>query len=162
MGVLPGVKADSGRRYGRGFSRLATCGGMPEVQFTLSESIQKKARFVETVVESLDVPNVHVTHNRAEEVATTRHIDTITARAVAPMSRILDLFRKPLKRGVRLILYKGPDVEAELAEAEKYHMHAQVLCRYDLPEGLGSRSLLEIRANSAGRGMPRTLAQASR
>ena len=146
---------------GAGFPGVPLSLALPHVHFTLSESTQKKARFVETVVDSLELPNVRVTHDRAEDIAVTQQIDVITARAVAPMSRILDLFRKPLKRGVRLILYKGPDVEAELSEAEKNRVHACVLCRYELPEGLGGRSLLEIRASSSASVAPRQRAQAS-
>jgi 16S rRNA (guanine527-N7)-methyltransferase len=146
---------------GPGFPGLPLAVILPEVQFTLSESTQKKARFVESVVESLELTNVHVTHERAEDVASSRQIDTITARAVAPMSRILDLFRKPLKRGVRLILYKGPDVDTEIAEAEKYPVSASVLCRYELPENLGKRSLLEIKARHSEHAKPRMQGRAS-
>lgn len=147
---------------GAGFPGVPLSVVMPDVQFTLSESIQKKARFVESVVESLDLPNVRVTHDRAEDVATNHQIDVITARAIAPMHRIVDLFRKSLKRGVRLILYKGPDVEAELAEADKCNVSARLLHRYELPEGLGTRSLLEIKAKSSARAELRKQAEASR
>lgn len=147
---------------GAGFPGVPLALALPEVQFTLSESIQKKARFVESVVDSLELPNVRVTHQRAEDVATTQQIDVITARAVAPTHRILDIFRKPLKRGARLILYKGPDIEAELAEAEKQHVCARVLCRYELPEGLGTRSLLEITANSSASARLHKQAQSNR
>jgi 16S rRNA (guanine527-N7)-methyltransferase len=147
---------------GAGFPGVPLALVMPEIQFTLSESIQKKARFVESVVDTLDLRNVRVTHERAEDVAMNHQIDVITARAIAPLSRILDLFRKPLKRGVRLILYKGPDVNAELEEAHNHRVSARLICRYDLPEDLGTRSLLEITANSAGRAAPHKQAQASR
>jgi 16S rRNA (guanine527-N7)-methyltransferase len=146
---------------GAGFPGVPLSLVMPDVQFTLSESIQKKARFVGSIVETLELPNVRVTHDRAEDVATNQNIDVITARAIAPIGRIIDLFRKPLKRGVRLILYKGPDVEAELAEADKYRVSARLLVRYELPEGLGTRSLLEITANSAAGVVPRTQVEAS-
>lgn len=146
---------------GAGFPGVPLSLVMPEVQFTLSESIQKKARFVESVVESLDLRNVHVTHDRAEDVALDQQVDVITARAVAPISRLLDLFRKPLKRGARLVLYKGPDVEPELAEAHKFPVSARVLCRYELPEKLGTRSLLEVTARPAARETLQRKAQSS-
>jgi 16S rRNA (guanine527-N7)-methyltransferase len=146
---------------GAGFPGVPLALVLPNVRFTLSESIQKKARFVESVVESLELANVQVTHDRAEQVATVRPMDTITARAVAPIGRILELFRKPLKRGARLILYKGPDVDAELAEAQKYRVDARLLCRYELPEGLGTRTLVEVTAKSAERGKLQKSAQAS-
>jgi 16S rRNA (guanine527-N7)-methyltransferase len=82
---------------------------------------------------------------RAEERALQRRSEIITARAVAPMSRILEMFHKPLKQGARLLLYKGRNVEAELAEAHKHRVCAQILCRYELPEGCGSRTLIEVK-----------------
>ncbi len=147
---------------GAGFPGVPLAIVLPHVRFTLSESIQKKARFVESAVESLELPNVEVTSERAEELAATQRVEVITARAVAPIARILDLFRKPLKQGARLILYKGPDVDAELTEAQACRASATVLCRYELPDGLGARTLLELKASSAGGGMPHRQAQASR
>jgi 16S rRNA (guanine527-N7)-methyltransferase len=146
---------------GAGFPGVPLSIIFPDVSFTLCESIHKKARFVDSVVEALDLPNVHVLSERAEHIAMTRRTDIIIARAIAPVSRILELFRKPLKRGSQLMLYKGPDVETELAEAKSHHVAAQVLCRYDLPDGLGGRSVIHICTNSAERGAPHTRAQAS-
>ena len=83
---------------------------------------------------------------RAEEVLKTQKPDVMTARAVAPMSRILDVFGKFLRNGTRMLLYKGPDVDGELAEAAKHRVEARVLSRYDLPHEMGSRTLIELRA----------------
>ncbi len=146
---------------GAGFPGIPLAVILPEVRFTLAESIQKKARFVDSVVESLELTNVHVAHRRAEEAPACQKVEVITARAVAPISRILDLFQNALNDGARLVLYKGPDVEAELAEAKNHKATANVLCRYELPDGLGMRTLIEIRANSAGRAALRRQARAS-
>lgn len=131
---------------GAGFPGIPLSVILPHAGFTLSESTRKKAYFVDSVVESLDLDNVRVTSERAEEVAAIECVDVITARAVAPIGRVLDLFRKALKRGARLILYKGPDVEKELAQAERHRLSAEVLCRYNLPDGLGARSVIEIKS----------------
>jgi 16S rRNA (guanine527-N7)-methyltransferase len=147
---------------GAGFPGIPLAIVLPDTRFTLSESIQKKARFVASIVESLDLPNVRVTSDRAEEVAAHEHLDAITARAVAPLARMLDLFRKALRTGKPLILYKGPDVETEIIEAHKHRVAAEILCRYDLPDGLGTRTLIQISANHAERAAPRRRAQASR
>jgi 16S rRNA (guanine527-N7)-methyltransferase len=140
-----GVKKVLDAGTGAGFPGIPLSLVLPNVRFTLSESVHKKARFVDSVVESLELPNVHVVAQRAEETAASRHPDIITARAMAPISRIIDLFGKALKQGTRLILYKGPDVEAELAEAQKRRLDAELLCRYELPDGLGTRTLVQIR-----------------
>jgi 16S rRNA (guanine527-N7)-methyltransferase len=146
-----GVKKVLDAGTGAGFPGIPLSLVLPTIRFTLSESVQKKARFVDSVVESLELPNVHVVAQRAEERAASRHPDIITARAMAPMNRILDLFGNALKQGARLILYKGPDVEAELQEANKRRVAAQVLCRYELPDGLGTRTLLQIQRQSLAR-----------
>jgi 16S rRNA (guanine527-N7)-methyltransferase len=130
---------------GAGFPGVPLSVVLPDSRFSLVESIQKKARFVDSAVDSLDLSNVHVFPERAEQVALTQKPDVITARAMAPLGRLLELFDKALKNGTRLLLYKGPDVEDELSEADKHRFHAQVVFRYDLPQGLGSRTVIEVR-----------------
>ena len=130
---------------GAGFPGVPLSIVLPEVRFSLTESIQKKARFVDAAVEMLELPNVHVFAERAEEVAMAQRPDIITCRAVAPVGKILELFGKFLKSGTRLLLYKGPDVEADLAEAEKHKVRAEIISQYQLPNGFGSRTMVELR-----------------
>jgi 16S rRNA (guanine527-N7)-methyltransferase len=131
---------------GAGFPGIPLAIVLPEVRFTLAESIGKKARFVESVVDALEVPNATVVSERAESAAASQRADVITARAVAPVERLVKLFQKPLKAGVRLLLFKGPDVEGEIAEAKMDRVAGTILCRYDLPKGFGSRTLVELRS----------------
>jgi 16S rRNA (guanine527-N7)-methyltransferase len=150
--VLPWKHFQNAKRIldagtGAGFPGIPLSIVLPDIRFCLVESTQKKARFVDTAVESLDLPNVHVFPERAEEVAITQRPDIITARAIAPIGRIIELFRKSLKNGARLLLYKGPDVENELAEAGEHRMNADVLCRYELPYELGVRTLIQLQGH---------------
>lgn len=131
---------------GAGFPGIPLSLVLPEVRFTLSESIQKKARFVDTTVETLNLPNVHVVSDRAEDRAGSHRPDIITARAVAPLHKLLDLFAKALKRGSHLILYKGPEIEAEIAETKMPRFQAEVLTRYDLPDAMGTRTIVRVSA----------------
>jgi 16S rRNA (guanine527-N7)-methyltransferase len=130
---------------GAGFPGVPLSIVLPHIRFALVESIQKKARFLDATVETLELPNVHVFPQRAEEIALAQRPEIITARAVAPTAKLLELFGKTLKNGTRLLLYKGPDVESELLEAAKHRVDAQVVCRYELPDGMGSRTLIELR-----------------
>jgi 16S rRNA (guanine527-N7)-methyltransferase len=150
--VLPWKHFQNAKRIldagtGAGFPGIPLSIVLPDIRFCLVESTQKKARFVDTAVESLDLPNVNVFPERAEEVAITQRPDIITARAIAPIGRIIELFRKSLKNGARLLLYKGPDVENELAEAGEHRMNADVLCRYELPYELGVRTLIQLQGH---------------
>ena len=129
---------------GAGFPGIPLALVLPETQFTLAESIQKKARFVASVLSELKLPNVEITPRRAEELKA----DVITARALAPIPRVLALFRPALKAGARLLLYKGPDAEEEIAEAateaRKIRARMEIVMRYDLPDSLGARTIVEI------------------
>ncbi len=130
---------------GAGFPGIPLAIVLPQVRFTLAESIGKKARFVESVVDALELPNAAVIPDRAESALAIQKAEVITARAVAPIDRLITLFQQPLKAGIRLLLFKGPEVEAEMAAAKMDRVAGTVLCRYDLPDGFGSRTLVELR-----------------
>ena len=131
---------------GAGFPGIPLSLVLPHTRFTLAESVQKKARFVDGAVETLDLPNVQVLPERAEAIALLQRPDVITARAMAPVGKIVELFGRVLKNGTRMLLYKGPDVESELTEAGHHKLRATIVSRYELPEGLGVRTVLELRA----------------
>jgi 16S rRNA (guanine527-N7)-methyltransferase len=130
---------------GAGFPGIPLALVLPETRFTLSESIQKKARFVESALGELKLPNVEITARRAEELI---GIDIITARALAPIPRVLALFRPALKAGAAVLLYKGPDAEQEITEtateARKLRARMEVVMKYDLPDSLGTRTIVRI------------------
>lgn len=135
---------------GAGFPGVPLAIALPGTRFTLAESIQKRARFIDSAVDALRLANVEVEPARAEDVLRRRRIDIITARAVAPIERAITLFAPALKAGARAILYKGPDVAAEIeaatAEAKRQKLKIRVLDHYDLPEQMGGRTLVEISA----------------
>lgn len=133
---------------GAGFPGIPLAITFPNTRFTLAESIQKKARFVDSAVETLGLPNAHVAAQRAEDVLRAQRMDVITARAMAPIHRALALFAPAVKAGARVLLYKGPDVESEIAksatEARKHRIRVEVVDRYELPDGLGTRTIVEM------------------
>lgn len=135
---------------GAGFPGIPLALVLPETRFTLAESIQKKARFVDSVLTKLELPNVTVVPRRAEEIGRECAVDVITARALAPLSRALGLFAPALKAGRRVLLYKGPDAEVEIAESSKeasrLGAELEVVMRYDLPDSMGTRTIVQIKA----------------
>src|ERR1019366_7740294 len=125
---------------GAGFPGIPLALVLPGTHFTLAESTQKKARFVDSVIKALQLPNAEITPRRAEGL----DADLITARALAPIPKALALFRPALKKGARLLLYKGPDAEQEIAEAGKTPYRMEIIMRYDLPDNLGTRTIVQI------------------
>ena len=92
----------------------------PGVQVHLVESIGKKAVFLREAARVCDAPaTVH-----AERIAdfvkhAPSHIDIVTARALAPLNKLLREASPLLKKGTTGLFPKGQDVAAELTEAAK-------------------------------------------
>lgn len=141
-----GLVLDAGT--GPGFPGLPLAVVLPQVRWVLAESTQKKAAFVESAAHQLGIGNVEVMPLRAEDVLKKARMDLITARAVAPLIKAAALFGPAVRQGTRALLYKGPDAELEIAEAQqearKRRLQMKVVDRYELPENLGVRCIVEL------------------
>lgn len=133
---------------GAGFPGIPLSLVLPGVRFTLAESIGKKARFLQAAVSDLQLPNVTVAPARAEDILRTTRPDILTARAVAPLQRALELVAGAIKSGATALLYKGPDTQTEIAEAaaelKKHRLHARVVLSYLLPDDAGTRTIIAV------------------
>lgn len=86
----------------------------------LVESREKKAAFLREAARILDVPVV-VHTARAEDIANTLPpVDIVTARALAPLPKLLAYIHPLVDKGAKALLMKGQDIEAELTQASKY------------------------------------------
>jgi len=134
---------------GAGFPGVPLSLVLPETEFSLLDATQKKARFVESAVAELALPNVHVFPNRVEEWIHRNPAEIVTGRAIAPLHKTILVFAPALKMGARVLLYKGPDAESEIAEAmpeaRKRQIEMEVVSRYELPDALGARTIVEYR-----------------
>lgn len=133
---------------GAGFPGIPLAAALPDTRFLLVDSTRKKARFVESAVADLGLENVEVSEERAEDLLRQTRVNLITARAVAPLERALEYFAPGLKLGAHALLYKGPDVDHEIKEAEAEARHRrvrlEVVMRYELADQLGSRTVVRI------------------
>jgi len=82
----------------------------------LVETTQKRCRFLQAVVDALNLPAV-VCNGRAESQVL--KVDIVTARALAPLDRLLGYSEPYLKRGATGLFLKGQDIGSELTEATK-------------------------------------------
>ncbi|MFN9595228.1 MAG: 16S rRNA (guanine(527)-N(7))-methyltransferase RsmG [Bacteroidota bacterium] len=95
---------------------LAIC--FPEVQFTLIDSIAKKMRVVEDLVQVLGLKNVNTIVGRAENIKGS--FDYVVSRAVAPLSEIYAWTGKSIAKKQQhampngIICLKGGDLRDEL------------------------------------------------
>lgn len=93
---------------------------LPHAKVHLVESKQKKAAFLCDVAASLSLPAI-VHARRIEDFVAdnTERFDVVTARALAPMDKLLGYAIPLLKRGAVGLFPKGQDVGAELTQASK-------------------------------------------
>jgi 16S rRNA (guanine527-N7)-methyltransferase len=88
--------------------------GRPGAKIHLVESMAKRCRFLERVVSRLDLP-AEVRHGRAETMRIA--VEIVTARACAPLTRLLGFSEPFFVRGARGLFLKGREVDREVAEA---------------------------------------------
>jgi 16S rRNA (guanine527-N7)-methyltransferase len=128
----------------------------PDLRVELSDSVAKKARAVAEIVREagLSLP-VHAA--AAQELVASRpagaaRFDTLVARAVAPLSKLLGWFEPRAEAFGRLLVIKGPRWEEELAEARVKRLGKKVSIRrissWPLVGTDNESVLLEIRAAS--------------
>ena len=82
----------------------------------LIDSLGKRCRFLQEVVDALSL-RATVINGRAEEQRV--KVDVVTARALAPMERLLAYAQPYLQRGAQGLFLKGEKAEAEVVEARK-------------------------------------------
>lgn len=108
---------------GGGFPGIPLAIFFPEVDFLLVDSIAKKLKVVDAVVEDIGLKNVTTRHTRIEDIKD-RKFDFAVSRAVAPLK---DLWRwsKPLinkghgnEMANGLICLKGGDLHQEISESD--------------------------------------------
>jgi 16S rRNA (guanine527-N7)-methyltransferase len=124
---------------------VGTGGGVPGVV------IAKKARAAQAIVQSLGLP-VAVHHARVQDVLEAETFDTLVARAVGPLARVLQWLRPHEGRYHRVLLVKGPKWIEERREAKEQGMLRGMSLRriasYPL-EGTQSESvILEVRSKA--------------
>jgi 16S rRNA (guanine527-N7)-methyltransferase len=104
---------------------------LPDVSFTLIESRRKRVSFLRHVASSLPLPNVRISHGRAESLDLTP-FSTVLARAVAAPAELLAIALPLVAPGGRLVLLTSADRGREIvAGAPDF---TQIAASSDLPE----------------------------
>jgi 16S rRNA (guanine527-N7)-methyltransferase len=149
--IAPGERiADVGS--GGGFPGLVLAVARPEASYTLVESNRKRACFLEEVVGALQLANVSVIRERAEDVGrdpSHRGAHDLTlSRAVAPLPVSLE-YCLPLTRVEgKCLIMKGPQAAREVEGGGRAlsELRARIVetRRLSLPQGMGGRTLLLV------------------
>jgi 16S rRNA (guanine527-N7)-methyltransferase len=104
---------------GAGLPGLVWAIARPDLRLVLVEPLLRRSTFLQEAVDTLGMQaQVTVWRGRAEDaVGAIPVLDVVTARAVAPLPRLLGWTIPLLRPGGQLIALKGESAEAEVSEA---------------------------------------------
>lgn len=111
---------------GGGFPGLPLAAMFPETEFFLVDSIGKKIKVVQDVIEGLGLENISAQQIRAEQVE--QKFDFVITRAVAPLETLIYWTQGKYLKGYfhdwknGLICLKGGDLTEEIAQSGKQNI----------------------------------------
>lgn len=107
---------------GAGFPSIPLAIIRPDLKFTLVDSVEKKTNFVFNLAQKLELNNVEVYHSRCEDLAKEpkfrENFDYVVARAVAPLTSLLEYCVPFIKVGGKFVAYKGSNYNQELENSQ--------------------------------------------
>lgn len=108
---------------GAGFPGLPLKIAFPHLQVTLMDSLNKRVKFLQSVIDELQLTNITAVHGRAEETAKNatyrEKFDLCVSRAVANTATLSEYCLPFVKLGGKFIPYKAADIEEELNQGKK-------------------------------------------
>ncbi len=108
---------------GAGFPGIPLKITFPEIDIVLADSLNKRVKFLNEVVETLQLKQVETVHGRAEELAKNKkyreQFNLCTSRAVANLSSLSEYCIPFVKEGGRFISYKSGEIEEEVDQAKR-------------------------------------------
>ena len=108
---------------GAGFPGIPLAILFPNTKFVLMDSLQKRLKFIDSVVDACDMKNVSTIHGRAEDlghdVNYREKFDICVSRAVAALPVLLELCSPFVKVNGLFVSYKSELLKEELQQSEK-------------------------------------------
>jgi len=125
----------------------------PDLDVSLAESVQKRARAVDDIVGRLALP-VPVHAMRAEELLALSNYESVLIRAVARLPKLLTWLAPHWGAFDRVLLIKGPAWTEERYEARQRRLLDGLQLRrkatYPMPGAAGESVVLEIQRKQDG------------
>lgn len=140
---------------GAGFPGIPLKIIFPNIEIVLVDSLNKRIKFLEEVVEKLQLTDISCIHSRAEDLARNKEyreqFDLCVSRAVANLSTLCEYCIPFVKVGGDFVSYKSGVIQEELEQA-KYAISTlggelSEVINFTLPETDIERSFIKIKKN---------------
>ena len=131
---------------GAGFPGVVLKIVYPNLKITLVDSLLKRVNYLNTIIEELELDNIHATHSRGEDFK--EKFDVVTARAVANIEKLLGYTMHLVNDNGLLVAMKG-NIDEELSESviNKINKKYKIIeiNKFLLPKENSNRSLIVIK-----------------
>lgn len=121
--IFPGNVSVIDVGTGAGFPGLPIKIWRPDIHLTLMDSLQKRIKFLQQVVEELTLLQAETVHSRAEEGAKNKRyracFDVAVSRAVARLNILAEYCLPFVKVGGYFVALKGSQYQTEIVEAKR-------------------------------------------
>lgn len=108
---------------GAGFPGIPLKIAFPHLPITLMDSLNKRVKFLQSVIDALGLSGIHAIHGRAEETARNaeyrEQFDLCVSRAVANLATLSEYCIPFVRNGGKCIPYKAAEIEDEIEGAKK-------------------------------------------
>lgn len=148
---------------GAGFPGIPLKIAFPELEIVLLDSLNKRIKFINEVIDELELEKIYTIHGRAEDFANKveyrEQFDYCVSRAVANLASLSEYCLPFVKVGGKFISYKSGEIDIELKESEKaintLGGKVENISKFDLPNS-GARSFVNIvKINKTAKKYPR-------
>lgn len=137
---------------GAGFPGIPLKIVYPHIQVTLLDSLNKRIKFLEEVVDNLGLTGIETVHGRAEDTAKKaeyrEQFDLSVSRAVANLASLTEYCLPFVKVGGKFVSYKSVSVDEEITQSKKvvYVLGGEIekVEKFNLPESDMERALVII------------------
>ena len=142
---------------GAGFPGMPLKIAFPHLKVTLLDSLNKRIKFLDAVIDELKLEEIKTIHGRAEDYARKEqyreNYDLCVSRAVSNLSTLSEYCLPYVKKEGVFISYKSGDIEEELLKSKKAIQilggRVEDVVKFSLPETDIHRSFVKIRKTSA-------------
>ena len=108
---------------GAGFPGIPLKIAFPNLELVLADSLNKRIKFLNQVIDEMNLRDITAVHARAEELGKNKEyreqFDLCVSRAVANLSSLSEYCIPFVRVGGKFISYKSGSIEEEVAEAKK-------------------------------------------
>lgn len=148
---------------GAGFPGIVLKIFFPNLNITLVDSLNKRVKYLNTIIEELKLENIVAVHYRMEDFSKIKeeYYDVITARAVSNLNILSEISVRALKIGGKLVFMKA-NCDEELNNLSNIYdrlgLNLLSVNRFLLPKENSNRTLISLeKKNKTNNKYPRTI-----